>query len=266
MATPPTEGILVNGFSHFPECLCDFCISAGARGRGRSRVSYSSASFIPTFTSYTKRARLWRVNQGELATFDWGDLKLPLPQHRSRTASRKEEVMVLRKLRADYRPIIRFALLSGLRRSAFLLRRDQLDWDEMVLEYKKKSKHTGDKGWLPITSAMAKILKAEIAKGGDDCEWVFTYVRRRGRGDAKRGERSPITAAGLRKAVEEAVKAAELKDWRLIHDFRHTSATRMLRKTKNLRLVQQQLGHAGIAQTSRYAHVMLDDLRKGMEE
>jgi integrase len=234
------------------------------RGRGGGPISNRTInSEVPeTISAIYRQAELWKVNLGE--PINWKRLKLPLPQHRSRTASRREEIMLLRRLRPDYRPIIRFAIMSGLRKAALLLRRDQLDWDEMVLEYPKKSKHTGDKGWLPITTAMAKLLRREIEKGGNN-EFVFTYLCRRGSKDHRIGERYAITENGLRRSVETAVKEAGLKDWRLMHDFRHTSATRMLRKTKNLRLVQQQLGHAGIGQTSRYAHVLIDDLRKGME-
>lgn len=208
-----------------------------------------------------KRAKLWKVNRGELGDFEFSQLKLALPAPRARTASRREEVLVLRNLRRDYRPIIRFAILSGLRRAQLLLTDDNLDWDQRVLEYTKKSKHTGNKGWLPITRAMEKILRAEIAKRPAGCLAVFTYQCRRGKADGRR----PITLAGLSNEMKKAVAAAGLPNWRLIHDLRHTAATRSLRKTNNLRLVQQQLGHSNIGQTSRYAHVLMDDLRAGME-
>ena len=39
------------------------------------------------------------------------------------------------------------------------------------------------------------------------------------------------------------------------HTFRHTLATRLLRQTGNLRLVQRALGHCSIATTIRYAQV-----------
>ena len=171
---------------------------------------------------------------------------------------------LLRALRRDYRPIIQFALVTGLRRAALLLKRAQLDWDNMILHYPKKSKYTGDIGWLPITPPMAKILLREIAKGGDDTELVFTYQCQRSRGDRAKGKRYPITPAGLKEAMVDAVKASGLKDWRLLHDLRHTAATRTLRSSQNLAAVQQMLGHSDIGQTSRYAHVLLEDVRLAM--
>lgn len=211
---------------------------------------------------YKRAKKLWKVDVGE--PIEWGDLKLTLPQHRTRAASRAERIILLRSLRMDYRPIIRFALMSGLRRTALLLKRNQLDWDYSVLTYGKKSKHTGDKGWLPITPEMETLLKREIEKGGEFCKAVFTYECKRSRGGRVKGQRYPITVSGLTKAMTDAVKKAGLEDWRLIHDLRHTAATETLRSSQNLAAVQGMLGHSDIAQTSRYAHVLLDDVRRAM--
>ena len=50
------------------------------------------------------------------------------------------------------------------------------------------------------------------------------------------------------------------------HDTRHTAATRLLRRTGNLKLAQQLLGHADIKTTAKfYAHVMVDDLRRALD-
>jgi len=39
------------------------------------------------------------------------------------------------------------------------------------------------------------------------------------------------------------------------HDLRHDYATKLLRATKNLKLVQRSMGHSNIKTTLRYAHV-----------
>lgn len=48
--------------------------------------------------------------------------------------------------------------------------------------------------------------------------------------------------------------------------IRHTFATRMLRQTQNIKLVSQLLGHKDIATTSRYAHVLVDDMRAALDD
>lgn len=50
------------------------------------------------------------------------------------------------------------------------------------------------------------------------------------------------------------------------HDTRHTIGTRVLRKTGNLKIAQQLLGHTNISTTAKYAHAAIDDVREAMEQ
>ena len=60
----------------------------------------------------------------------------------------------------------------------------------------------------------------------------------------------------------------ELKDPELpyinFHALRHTAATWILRKTNNLRITKEILGHANINTTLKYAHVLDDEKRKAL--
>ena len=44
------------------------------------------------------------------------------------------------------------------------------------------------------------------------------------------------------------------------HGLRHDFGTRILRKTGNLRVAQEALGHSRITQTERYTHVLADEV------
>ena len=44
------------------------------------------------------------------------------------------------------------------------------------------------------------------------------------------------------------------------HDFRHDLGSKLLRATGNLKLVQRALNHADISTTTRYAHVLDEDV------
>lgn len=46
----------------------------------------------------------------------------------------------------------------------------------------------------------------------------------------------------------------------VLHSLRHTKATRLLSKTKNIAMVQKLLGHKKVQTTLRYAHISDDDL------
>jgi integrase len=84
------------------------------------------------------------------------------------------------------------------------------------------------------------------------------------------GQRYPFSES-WRRWWYRAVKSAGLWDDRRspdrfrFHDLRHTRATRLLRETGNLKIVQKLLGHQSIKTTARYAHAFTDDVRAAME-
>lgn len=239
--------------------------------RKKDGVSNRTINYeIPqTIRPVVKRARKWGINCGALGGFtseEWRELSLPLPAHRSRTASRHEQAKLLWSLRKDYRPIIRFALMSGLRRAALLVKKEHVDWQAGYLGYEKKSHLVGDATVLPLTDAMLSLLRHAASQTGPDCEYVFTYVCKVAGNGKRAGRRYPINYEGLSNEMRKAVKKAGLKDWRLLHDLRHTAATETLRATQNLAVVQKMLGHTNISQTSRYAHVLMEDVRAAMNK
>ena len=50
-----------------------------------------------------------------------------------------------------------------------------------------------------------------------------------------------------------------------IHDLRHDFASKLLRSSRNLALVQKALGHSDIKSTVRYAHVLDDEVVEAMD-
>ena len=63
-----------------------------------------------------------------------------------------------------------------------------------------------------------------------------------------RGQRYPLTINGAKSAWQRMRAKAGVKDFRF-HDFRHDFATKLLRDTGNLKLVQKALNHADIKST-----------------
>jgi integrase len=105
---------------------------------------------------------------------------------------------------------------------------------------------------VPLTRQAYDILWRRRA---DHETHFFTFVAARTRKCPKtgklfvKGERYPITYYGLgsnkRKWAKAGVSAR-------IHDLRHTAASRTLRSTGNLKLVQTLLGHADIKITAEF--------------
>ncbi|MBV8422754.1 MAG: tyrosine-type recombinase/integrase, partial [Hyphomicrobiales bacterium] len=99
---------------------------------------------------------------------------------------------------------------------------------------------------------------------GHHPEFVFTYVAARTHRQWVKGKRYPITLAGLRAHWHRLRKVAGVTGFRF-HDFRHDFATKALRVTRNLKLVQRMLNHADIRHTLRYAHVLDSEIEEGFE-
>lgn len=206
-----------------------------------------------------RAARKWEQT---VQIIDWKDFLLPEPKERVRELLSHEETTLTAAMREDYLPAIKFLLLTGLRRKeAVRLTWVDIDWEAETIAVRRKG---GKLTQIPLTSEGKAILSP--LRGHHDTA-VFTYVAcatRKGR-NLVRGKRYPITESGLATAWRRYGGAkAGLVDFRL-HDLRHTTGTRLLRSSGNLRLVQKLLGHEEIATTTKYAHADQDDLREAME-
>lgn len=203
-----------------------------------------------------------------VAKIDWRRLMLDEPDHVQTILSAEKEVEFFKVLRPDYRPLVQFALLTGVRlENAIGLTWAQIDWDARTIMFRTKSRKPGGAlHVLPITGAVAAILSRER---GNHPNFVFTYVCARNRHNPSlglqiAGRRYPFSHDGWRRAWDAARKAVGLPQLRF-HDLRHTAATRALSAHRNLKTVQRMLGHADIATTLRYVASDTADVRAAME-
>ena len=87
----------------------------------------------------------------------------------------------------------------------------------------------------------------------EDCEWVFP-------GDA---EGKPLQ--DIKRFWEDVRAKAELPAVR-IHDLRHTFASLLVSGGMTLPMIGKLLGHTQVKTTQRYAHLLDDPLRAGLEQ
>jgi integrase len=160
--------------------------------------------------------------------------------------------------RDDYAPFFAFAMASGLRLNECLLK-----WSEVDCSTRKITKL--GKGQKRVTAHITSEIRSILWQlQGHDPEWVFTYVCRRTRDGRIRGQRYPITYAGVQTVWRQLRKEAGVVDFRF-HDFRHDFGTKLLRETGNIKLVQRALNHSDIASTLRYAHVLDIEVAAALE-
>jgi len=190
---------------------------------------------------------------------NWRKHMLSEPAERIRELHDDEAERLDEAMRADFEPFFAFARATGLRqRECVTLRWQEVNWStRQIIKLGKGGKPV----MTPITAAVREIL---WPLQGHHPEFVFTYVAERTRGGRVKGKRYPLTLSGTKTRWRRQRKAAGVTGFRF-HDFRHDFASKLLRDTGNLKLVQRALNHADIKTTVRYAHVLDSEVAAALE-
>ncbi len=146
---------------------------------------------------------------------------------------------------------------TGLRISEMLsLRRRQLSGDGLVLMVRGKG---GRERLVPLSDAARAAAQAMLRHeagghdGGIGSDYLFA-----GRDPAR-----PMTRQGFDRILHEVALRAGLDPDRLSpHVLRHSFASHMLAHGADLRSLQRLLGHADIATTQIYTHVLAERLQR----
>lgn len=229
------------------------------KGRGKKAVSNATinrSAVEPLRKLFIRARTIWRYQFPREPI--WRQHRLKEPPERVRELHGSEADALSGALRPDYEPWFRFASATGLRLAETLLEWSNVNWEARTITTIGKGGRTVS---TPITDAVAAILKPLI---GHHETAVFTYVAKRPRKGRKKGARVPITYMGAKSEWQAMRKRSGVKGFRF-HDVRHDMATKLLRQTGNIKLVSKALNHADIKTTSRYAHVMDDELADAMQ-
>ncbi|MFN0194482.1 MAG: tyrosine-type recombinase/integrase [Aestuariivirga sp.] len=149
---------------------------------------------------------------------------------------------------------VRLILLTGARRGEVLgARWDQFDleaavWIKPAATTKQRRLHRA-----PISASAAALLRTIRLRVPEDCEWVFP------------GEAEGKSLQDIKRFWEDVRAKAELPAVR-IHDLRHTFASLVVSGGMTLSMIGKLLGHTQVQTTQRYAHLLDDPLRAGLEQ
>lgn len=206
---------------------------------------------------FTRAKRTWKHSFPNEP--DWRSHRLTEPKERVRELKGSESSALSLATRTDYQPIFAFERATGFRMAECLLRWSNVDWESGRITTVGKQQKTISTG---ITPTVRAILKPLI---GHNDEWVFTYRAERTRGSLVAGQRYPITYSGLKSQWKRLREKAGVTDFRF-YDFRHDVATKLLRLTHNLKTVQKALNHSDIKTTTRYAHVLDEEVSNALQQ
>jgi integrase len=233
----------------------------GHRVKGKAGAKLVSSATVNRMTQtlqklFTRAKQIWRM-RFELEP-NWRNHRLKEPDERVRELMTDEGVRIDAAMREDYEPFFRFARASGARLRECILRWSEIDWAACQITKRGKG---GRLLVIPITPSIRAIL---WPLRGQHETWVFTYVAARTRNGRVRGQRYPLTFNGIKTQWRRLRARANITDFRF-HDFRHDLGTKLLRQTGNLKLVQKALNHADIKTTTRYAHVLSEEVAEALE-
>lgn len=179
------------------------------------------------------------------SAWEWGWIENPphvslrkIPEKRIRFLTKEDASRLVGCCPAHLKPIVAFALATGLRQRNIL----ELEWTQVDLERRTMWIHADQaKGRktirIPLSDAAVQVLEGETGKHP---QRVFTYGGR------------PLETIG--EAFDRAVRKAGIENFRF-HDLRHTWASWHVQGGTPLAVLQEFGGWSSLQMVMKYAHL-----------
>lgn len=171
---------------------------------------------------------------------------------RIRWLTKEEANRLIKCMPNTFKPVVVFALATGLRRSNIL----NLEWSQIDLQRKVAWIHPDEaKGGKAIGVALnntaCKVLTGQIGKHH---HWVFVHTKAWHRADGTPTEKVRKMRVDDNTAWKTGLRRAGIENFRF-HDLRHTWASWLVQSGVPLSALQEMGGWESIDMVRRYAHL-----------
>ena len=171
------------------------------------------------------------------------------PKRRIRYLTPDQIQRLIQELPSHQKPVVAFALLTGLRKGNILnLRWSQVDLANRMINIAGKEMKNGNDHTVPLSDAALQIVIAQIGKNPD---YVFTL----------NGQKLKEVNT---QAFRNALKRAGITDYRF-HDNRHTWASTLVQNGVSLYELQEMGAWQSPEMVKRYAHLAPKKLQENAE-
>lgn len=171
---------------------------------------------------------------------------------RIRWFTREEAKTLVNCMSEGFRPIVIFALVTGLRRSNIL----DLEWSQIDLQRKvawipPENAKAGKAIGVALNDTACKVLRDQI---GRNSRYVFVHTGAWHRADGSKTQSVRKMRVDDNSAWRTGLRRAGITDFRF-HDLRHTWASWLVQAGVPLSALQEMGGWESIEMVRRYAHL-----------